>query len=129
MVAPAQVIMVSAQGLDRVRAAVSAAVGDVSVAAGIADICPDPLVFAVAAGLPRPSGFDRSIDGGSTWRDTAPLAPGPLYAVSQVSAIAERLTSDGRRLVRVVYTTQFTDAHGDRVGSADGTSVHIGGGR
>jgi len=128
MVAPAQVISMSAERLDRLRAAMSAAVGDIDVPLGIADVCPDPLVFAVTAGLPRPAGFDRSIDGGSTWRNEAPLDAGPLYAVSQIAEIAERRTRDGRRLVRVVYSIRFTDAHGAPVGVAEGTGIHIGGG-
>jgi hypothetical protein len=127
MVAPAQVITLSAERLGRLRAAMSAVVGDIDVPLGIADVCPDPLVFAVAAGLPRPTGFDRSIDGGSTWRDEAPLGAGPLYAVPQITEIAERRTGDGRRLVRVVYSTRFTDTHGAPVGVAEGTGIHIGG--
>ncbi|RDH75054.1 hypothetical protein DVS77_28315 [Mycolicibacterium moriokaense] len=126
-VAPAQVVTVAADRLDRMRTAMSAAVGDIEVSAGIADVCPDPLVFAVAAGLPRPTGFDRSIDGGSRWRDEAPLGAGPLYAVSQIADIAQRRTRDGRRLVRVVYSTRFTDAGGALVGIAEGTGIHIGG--
>lgn len=129
MVAPVQVLTMSADRLGRLRAAMSAVVGDVDISLCIADVCPDPLVFALAAGLPRPTGFDRSIDGGSTWLDAAPVGAGPLYAVSQVSGIAERRTSDGRRLVRVVYSTRFTDVHGALVGVADGTCIHIGGSR
>lgn len=128
MVAPAQVVNVSAERLDRLDTAMSAAVGDIEVPAGVADLCPDPLVFAVAAGLPRPAGFEQAIDGGSAWRDEAPLGAGPVYAVSQIADIGERRTSDGRRLVRVVYWTRFTDTLGATVGVAEGTSVHIGGG-
>jgi hypothetical protein len=127
MVAPAQVITMSEERLGRVRAAMSAVVGDIDVPLGIADVCPDPLVFAVAAGLPRPTGFDRSIDGGSTWRDEASLGAGSLYAVSQITEIGERRTNDGRRLVRVVYSTRFTDTRGASVGIAEGTGIHIGG--
>ncbi len=83
-------------------------------------------LVAVAAGLPRPTGFDQLIDGGSTWRDDAPPGDGPLYAVSQITGIDERSTSDGRRLVRVVYSTRFTDTRGTSVGVADGVSLHIG---
>lgn len=109
----------------RMQAALSA-VGGAVAAAGIADVCPDPLVFAVASGLPRPTGYQRSIDGGSSWRDEAPMGDGPLYAVSRVADVAERFSGDGRQLVRVVYETTFTDAAGVRVGAAEGVSLHIG---
>ncbi len=126
-VARAQMITVSADRLGRIRAALaSAGLSDGEVAASITDICPDPLVFALTAGLPRLSGFHQSIDGGSTWRDEAAVGDGPLYAVSRISAMAQRQTSGGRHMVRVVYTTQFADVHGAVVGTADGVSMHIG---
>ncbi|GFG49374.1 hypothetical protein CQY20_07120 [Mycolicibacterium agri] len=127
MVAPAQTINVSREHVDRVHSAIAAVVGDVDVPLGIADVCPDPLVFAMRAGLPRLAGFDQTIDGGSTWRDEAPPSIGLLYAVSQITEIAERRTTGGRRLVRVVYTTRLTDTRGELVGVAQGTSIHIGG--
>ena len=124
-------IVVSTVELDPVRVAlfrhsVNAAVGQVApVAAGIADLCPDPLVFALEAGLRRPQILDRAIDGGSEWIDMAPVPAGPLCAVSRVSAIEERTTSAGRRAVRVVYETTATSARGAVVGIARGISMHV----
>ena len=103
-----------------------AAVGGTVAAPGVADVCADPLVFAVASGLPRPEGYQRSIDGGSSWRDVAPMGRGPLYAVSRIADMAQRTAGDGRQLLRVVYETQFTDADGVLVGVAEGVSLHIG---
>lgn len=115
--------------LDRLRAALSVVVAEVDPPLSIADICPDPLVFAVESGLHRPMEFERCIDGGSTWCDCAPIGDGPLYAVTQISEAGERVTHDGRRLVRVVYETRFTDAQGLLVGTAAGTSIHTGSAR
>jgi hypothetical protein len=108
------------------QAAIRSALGDIEIPLGIADICPDPLVFALAAGLPRLANFAQSIDGGSTWCDRAPIGAGPFYAVSEVAQIAQRTTSDGRRLVRVNYQTRFTNTSGALVGTATGSSIHIG---
>jgi len=127
MVAPAQTVNVSREHIDRIRSAIAAVVGDVDVPLASADVCPDPLVFAMRAGLPRLAGFDQTIDGGSTWRDEAPLGIGLLYAVSEITEIAERRTAGGRQLVRVVYSTRLTDTRGELVGVAEGTSIHIGG--
>jgi hypothetical protein len=124
--ARARRVAVSPETVGRLRAAMTAAADGAEVPVGIAEVCPDPLVFAVAAGLPRLDGFARSIDGGSTWHDETPFGEGPLYAVSQISEVAQRRTSDGRHLVRVVYLTRFTDLRGEVVGSAEGTSIHIG---
>ena len=111
---------------DRLHAAMRSALGDIEAPLGIADICPDPLVFALQAGLPRLANFAQSIDGGSTWCDQAPISDGPLYAVSEIAQVAERTTSDGRRLVRVNYRTRFTNTSGVLVGTATGTSIHVG---
>jgi len=113
-------------GADRLQAAIRSALGDIEIPLGIADICPDPLVFALAAGLPRLTNFAQSIDGGSTWCDRAPIGEEPFYAVSEVAQIAQRTTSDGRRLVRVNYQTRFTNTSGALVGTATGSSIHIG---
>jgi hypothetical protein len=117
---------VTTDGTDRLRAAMRSALGDIEISRGIADICPDPLVFALQAGLPRLTNFVRSIDGGSTWCDLAPIGDGPLYAVSEIAQVAERTTSDGRRLVRVDYQTRFNDSGGVLVGTATGSSIHVG---
>jgi hypothetical protein len=123
-------VELSAERIERLRAALRSVVDDdVDRPISIADICPDPLVFAVESGLPRPMAFERSVDGGSTWCDRAPIGGGPLYAVSQVTDVAERPTRDGRRLVRVVYETRFTDPLGALVGTAAGTSIHTGSAR
>ncbi len=111
---------------DRLHAAMRSALGDIEAPLGIADICPDPLVFALQAGLPRLANFAQSIDGGSTWCDQAPIGDGPLYAVSEIAQVAERTTRDGRRLVRVNYRTRFTNTSGVLVGTATGTSIHVG---
>ncbi|MET0457188.1 MAG: hypothetical protein ABW137_35615 [Mycobacterium sp.] len=126
-VAPPRRVVVSDDGLARMRTAIQSVIADV-VQVGIADVCADPLVFALTAGLPRLTGFDKSIDGGSAWRDEAPIVPGQLYAVSEIAEVAERRTSGGQRMVRVAYLTTFTDQHGQSVGSATGTSVHLGAG-
>jgi hypothetical protein len=125
-VASSRRVDLSGERIARLRAALRSVVDDVEPPISIADICPDPLVFAVQSGLPRPTAFDRSIDGGSTWRDTSPIGDGPLFAVSQVTDIAERPTRDGRQLVRVVYETRFTDPQGVLVGTAAGISIHTG---
>ncbi|HET7668676.1 MAG TPA: hypothetical protein VFK56_21965 [Mycobacterium sp.] len=117
---------ITTDGADRLHAAMRSALGDIEAPLDIADICPDPLVFALQAGLPRLTNFAQSIDGGSTWCDRAPIGDGPLYAVSEIARVAERTTSDGRRLVRVDYLTRFTNASGALVGTATGTSIHIG---
>ena len=91
----------------------------------IADVCPDPLVFALASGLRRPQILDRAIDGGSEWIDLAPVPDGPMSAVSRVSAIEERTTSSGRRAIRVIYETTFTSIRGAAIGIARGTSIHV----
>jgi hypothetical protein len=117
---------ITTDGADRLQMAMQSAVGDIEVALGIADICPDPLVFALHAGLPRLTNFAQSIDGGSTWCDLAPIGDGPLYAVSEIARVAERTTSDGRRLVSVNYQTRFTNPGGVLVGTATGTSIHVG---
>ena len=118
--------LVSTEGAARLQAAMRAALGDIEAPLGIADICPDPLVFALQAGLPRLTDFTQSIDGGSTWCDQASIGDGPLYAVSEIAQVAERTTSDGRRLVRVNYQTRFTSPSGVLVGTATGTSIHVG---
>jgi len=127
-VAPVRRVTVSADTVGRVRRALAAALGEIDVPVGVADVCPDPLVFALTAGLPRLSGFTRTIDGGSAWRDEAPVRDGELYAVSRISGVAQRHSGDGRLMVRVVYSTRFTDGTGAPVGTADGVSIHIGAG-
>lgn len=122
--APRQV-SVSMELLERVRAAVGSVLGDAEVRSSIADVCPDPLVFALESGLPRLMSLERSIDGGSQWTDLAPMGDGPLFAVSAITEVAERMTAD-KHLIRVVYRTQFTNQCGALVGTATGTSLHVG---
>ncbi|MGY4651310.1 hypothetical protein [Mycobacterium sp. URHB0021] len=117
---------VTSDGAGRLQAAMRSALGDIAAPLGIADICPDPLVFALHAGLPRLTNFAQSIDGGSAWCDQAAIGDGTLYAVSEIAQVAERTTSDGRRLVRVNYRTRFTNTSGVLVGTATGTSIHVG---
>ena len=69
---------------------------------------------------------ERYLHIGSTWCDQVPIGEGPLYAVSEIAQVAERTTSDGRRLVRVNYQTRFTNTSGVLVGTATGTSIHVG---
>lgn len=118
--------LVEIASADRVAAAVTYAIGAPADERGIAEVCPDPLVFALEAGLPRPADFERSIDGGSSWCDTAEWGTGPLFAVSQITDISSRTAGDGRDMVRVIYTTTFTDPGGAVIGTAEGTSIHIG---
>jgi hypothetical protein len=122
-------VLVSRERLDGMRAAIRSVLGDADVAASIADVCPDPLVFAVESGLPRLTSFGRSIDGGSQWRDLAPIEEGSLFAVSTIAEVAQRTTADGRRLIRIAYWTQFTNERGVLVGTATGTSLHVGSSR
>jgi hypothetical protein len=122
-------VLVTQERLDRMRAAIRSVLGDADVTVSIADICPDPLVFALESGLPRLTSFGRSIDGGSQWHDLAPITDGPLYAVSTIAEIAQRTTADGRRLIRIAYCTRFTDERGVLVGTAGGTSMHVGSAR
>lgn len=120
---------ITIEGADRLRAAMQSAlgdIGDIEVPMGIADVCPDPLVFALQAGLPRLTNFAQTIDGGSAWCDREPIGCEPLYAVSEIAQIAARTTSDGRRLVRVDYRTRFTNPSGVLVGTATGSSIHVG---
>jgi hypothetical protein len=124
--APPRRLELSDERIERLRAALRVVVADVDPPLSIADICPDPLVFAVESGLHRPMEFERSIDGGSTWCDCAPVGTGALYAVSRISEAGERITHDGRRLVRVVYETRFTNSQGLPVGTVTGTSIHTG---
>ncbi len=119
-------LLVSKERLARVRAAIRSVLGDTDVPASIADICPDPLVFAVESGLPRLMSFGRSIDGVSQWCDLAQIDAGPLFAVSAIAEVAERTTADRRRLIRIAYLTQFTSERGVLVGTATGTSLHVG---
>jgi hypothetical protein len=117
---------ITIDGADRLRAAMQSVLGDIEVPMGIADVCPDPLVFALQAGLPRLTNFAQTIDGGSAWCDREPIGYEPLYAVSEIAQIAARTTSDGRRLVRVDYRTRFTNPSGVLVGTATGSSIHVG---
>lgn len=117
---------ITIEGAGRLRAAMQSALGDIEVPMGIADVCPDPLVFALQAGLPRLTNFAQTIDGGSAWCDREPIGCEPLYAVSEIAQIAARTTSDGRRLVRVDYRTRFTNPSGVLVGTATGSSIHVG---
>jgi hypothetical protein len=112
--------------LGRVAAAIRSVLGETDAPVSIADICPDPLVFALESGLPRLTSFGRSIDGGSQWRDLAQMDAGPLFAVSAIAEVAARSTADRRRLIRVAYLTQFTSERGVLVGTATGTSLHVG---
>ena len=124
-VAAPQRVLVSQERLDRMRAAIRSVLGDIEVAMGIADICPDPLVFALQAGLPRLDAFRPTIDGGShgaTWNRSA---RGPLYAVSEIAQIA-RERPRRQAPVRVDYRTRFTDRGGVLVGTATGSSIHVG---
>ncbi|MBS1693489.1 MAG: hypothetical protein JST91_14840 [Actinobacteria bacterium] len=125
-VAPPRRVAVSAERVELLRSALRAALGDTDAPLSLADICPDPLVFALESGLPRPLTLGRMIDGGSTWTDLRPVGDDQLFAVSAVAEIVERTTRDGRRLVRIVYRTEFTDSRGVAVGTAAGTSLHVG---
>jgi hypothetical protein len=128
-IAPPRRVAASGDRLGRLHSALRSVLGESDVPVGIADVCPDPLVFALESGLARATSLEVSIDGGSQWRDLRPIDGGELFAVSAVDEIAERPTADGRRLVRVVYETRFTDRHGVLVGTASGTSLHVGGPR
>jgi hypothetical protein len=120
-------MMVSREQIDGVRAAIGWVLDEIQAPVSIADICPDPLVFALENGLPRLTTGGRFIDGGSQWRDLAPIEPGPLFAVSAIAEVEQRRQADGRRLIRVTYLTHFTDEHGVLVGTATGISLHVGG--
>ncbi len=125
-VAPVRRIELSPDRLGAVAQAGGRVLGDIcGPVSGIATVCPDPLVFALEAGLPRLTADGSWIDGGSRWCDLAPIGGEFLHAVSSVNEVGSRITSDGRTLVRVVYRTHFTDLTGVPVGTADGTSLHV----
>jgi hypothetical protein len=125
-IAPMRRLVVSAERLDRIATALQRCVGPFHGAVSVADICPDPLVFALESGLPRLMTFGRSIDGGSEWHDCAAIDGDSVFAVSSIADVAERVTADGRRLVRVTYVTQFSSPRGELIGTAAGTSLHVG---
>ncbi len=91
------------------------------------DVCPDPLVHALRAGLPRPAALDRQIDGGSSWSQLLELEEGEeLVSVSSVASIEERRTSRGARLVRTIFLTELVrPGTGERVGWCTGTSLDL----
>ncbi|WP_299450113.1 hypothetical protein [uncultured Serinicoccus sp.] len=91
------------------------------------DVCPDPLVHALQAGLPRPKALDRQIDGGSSWTQLLGVEDGEqLVSVSSVASIEERRTSRGSRLVRTTFLTELMrPGTGERVGWCTGTSLDL----
>ncbi|WP_157509505.1 hypothetical protein [Glaciibacter superstes] len=96
-----------------------------AAAVALADICPDPLVFALESGLPRLRLLDRVIDGGSDWELIAASIPSSLTAVSRISEIVGRTSSAGRRLIRTCYETEFRSTRGVLVGRARGFSLDV----
>lgn len=91
----------------------------------VADLCPDPLVFAVNSGLPRLRVLDKQIDGGSSFHTAQRLIEGEITLVPQISGIWERRTSDGRRMIKTIYKTTVYTTRGYLVGSARGISLDI----
>lgn len=90
------------------------------------DVCPDPLVHALSAGLPRPRALDRQIDGGSSWTQMLPIEVEELVSVSSVASIGERRTSRGARLVRTTYLTELLrPGTGQILGRCTGTSLDL----
>jgi len=125
-------VALSAAQITRLRAAVARVAGleraaghDRPVRATLADYCPDPLVFALESGLPRPQILDRVIDGGSAWEQRLDPGIGTLTAVPRITEIVERVTSAGRRLIRTCYETELRTSRGALVGWARGFSLDL----
>lgn len=91
----------------------------------VADVCPDPLVFAVNSGLPRLRVLDKQIDGGTSFHTAQRMTEGEVTLVPQIAEIWERRASDGRRMIKTVYETTLYTARGYLVGTAKGVSLDI----
>jgi len=91
----------------------------------VADLCPDPLVFAVNSGLPRLRVLDKQIDGGSAFETAQRMTKGEVTYVPQIAEIWERRTRDGRRMIKTVYQTTLYTTRGYLVGIAQGMSLDI----
>lgn len=125
MIGRVQSVQLKPSRLALLRSAVARVSGDpgAEATAGIVEVCPDPLVFAIASGLSRLRLLDSAIDGGSEWEQAGVVPTTPLTAVSRIAEIAERTTSAGRRLIRTCYETEFRDQRGQFIGIARGFSV------
>lgn len=94
---------------------------------GMEDLCPDPLIFALGVGLPRVRLLDTQIDGGSEWENWAPIGSGPVTLVSQISAIHQKQSSAGKKLMRTTYEVTGYSMRGSRLGVARGFSLDVSG--
>jgi hypothetical protein len=93
--------------------------------ADLAEICPDPLVFALESGLPRVRLLDRVIDGGSEWQLLGASVPTSLTVVSRITEIVERTSSTGRRMIRCCYENEFRSSRGELIGWTRGYSLDV----
>lgn len=87
------------------------------------ELCPDPIAFAVEAGLPAPWALSDLEAVESTWHELAPVPEGPITSISRIASVAECVAADGARLVRVEYQTRFTSMTGDTVGLAVASGI------
>jgi|AntAceMinimDraft_1070359.scaffolds.fasta_scaffold01778_7 hypothetical protein len=91
----------------------------------MADVCPDPLVFAIGTGLPRLRILAAQIDGGSEWETFQSIGPGRVTLVSRISGIHGKVTSRGRRMMRTTYEVAGYLPNGHPVGVARGFSLDV----
>lgn len=86
--------------------------------------CPDPLVVAAEAQLPRPAVLDRRIDGGTEWEFLRPVRIGDeLSLIARIAEISQRATADGRTMIATVFEVHAWNHDGELVGIARGTSL------
>jgi N-terminal half of MaoC dehydratase len=87
--------------------------------------CPDPLVIAAEARLPRPVVLDRTIDGGTEWEFVRPVRLGDqLTLIARIADISQRSTSDGRVMISTIFEVCAWNHHAELVGIARGTSLN-----
>lgn len=81
-------------------------------------LCPDPLSYALAAGLPRPALLDKAFEGRSTWTERGAVVSGQVTAVCQFTEYATTVLGDGDGVARLVFTVAFYRRNGTPLGSA-----------
>lgn len=87
--------------------------------------CPDPIIAAERIGLPRPSPYPHTIDGGTEWLPRRPLSEGETVRLTgRVSGMTAKQGSErtGAMLFTELEITA-RDQDGEIVGVARSTSV------